>query len=145
MINLKKALFQAFMNHTDLDQSVLQVPNINFTPPQNAIWARLNFIPNQPEVDSLGNYGLDRVDGIFQVDFNSPQGQGEDEILTLAENARSHFSAGRHFKYNEDGCTDTVKVMSSGFANGQVIDNFYRIIFTVNWYAQLTRNINSNT
>ena len=142
MIDIKNALFQAFLDHTDLDEDNIAIPNVNFDIPEDdAIWARMTFIPNIPVVATLGNLGYDDTNGILQIDFNAPQGTGDKEILRQANCAREYFSAGRYFKYNKK----CVMVTSSGYNNGLIIDNFFRVTFTVNWYAQLTRNINSNT
>ncbi|MAF43766.1 MAG: hypothetical protein CMI54_06330 [Parcubacteria group bacterium] len=138
--NTKKALFQAFIDHTDIDEAHIAVPNVSFTPPQDEIWARLNFIPNQPEVGTLGDAGLDDVTGIFQIDLNMVQGQGDEDLLAMAQCALDYFTAGRYFKY-QGQC---VKIVSAGFKNGFETDSFYRVMLTISWFAQLTRNINSN-
>lgn len=139
MINIKKALFQAFLNITDIDESLIQVPNVMFNPPDGEdVWARLNYLPNIPEVGSLGDGGLDDVTGILQIDFNMRQGKGDEPVLEQVEQLRHEFTAGRYFEYSGQ----CVKIVKCGHKPGQIVDNFYRVTCNIAWFAQLTRNIN---
>jgi len=138
MDNIRKALFQSFLDHTELDEDRIAVPNVNFEPPEDKNpWATLIFAPNTPSVATLGDKGADETDGFMRIELNVPQGCGTKEIEHQAEHIRSNYTAGRYFKYNKQ----CVMVTSCGFDGGAIVDNFFRIVCTVNWYAQIQRNL----
>lgn len=133
--NIRSALFKAFMDATFFAQSEVEFPNIKFVPPTDKPWAKLSFVPIQPVVASLGAGGTDEQKGFLQIDLNYAQGSGEKEALAKFEAVRNLFTAGRRFAYS----SQEVIVLSCGCAQGRIVDGFFRLSITVQFYAHVTR------
>lgn len=132
--NIRSALIQAIENLN------LALPtaheNVTFTPPENQPWLAVFFLPNQPEVHTLGTQGQDMITGILQVDTYYPVGVGSKDQFDLIDQIRSAFPAGSKPSYSGQ----EVVVRSCGRGPGLVEGSFYRIPVTVYWYAHLNRN-----
>lgn len=111
-------------------------PNKNFSPKQGEPWAKVHFIPNQPSVGSLGTYGDDETDGIFQIDINYPLDQGNGDTNAKADQIRAHFKAGTSFSHNGQ----SVRVKSCGAGRGRSDGGWWRVPITVMWTARIARN-----
>jgi hypothetical protein len=109
--------------------------NAKFTPPAGAKWASIHFLPNRPEVETLGAAGEDMVTGILQIDMNYPQGTGTSAARTDFETIRSGFSAGTRLTSS----TQVVTVVNCGKSQGRLVDEWYRVSSTIYWYALIPR------
>jgi len=54
-------------------------------PDQNKVWIGLTYMPDVPDVATLGDGGEDELEGILQLDIYVPIGKGEKEALDIAE------------------------------------------------------------
>ena len=109
--------------------------NRDFEIPDEGIWAGVFFVPNKVVVGTLGDIGLDVVDGLLQIDLNGPLNSGDGDLSEAADDLRCHFPAGKNFTFAEQNVT----VSSASRSNGRVAHEFYRISVTIAWYARLLR------
>lgn len=109
--------------------------NVKFTPPASSKWARVFFMPNLPSVETLGEVGEDKVDGIVQVDLNYPMDSGDGAARDDFETFRGVFYAGsRPTKDSQQAV-----VLSCGRSSGRPVDGWYRVSITITWYALIPR------
>lgn len=109
--------------------------NEAITPPSDAKWAEVHFLPNTPEVLTLGEFGEDLVDGIIQIDLNYPIGTGGGESRTDYERIRLAFPAGSRSAYNGQ---DSI-IRSCGRTPGRPADGWFKVSVTIYWYALIPR------
>jgi hypothetical protein len=109
--------------------------NVQFDPPAAAKWARVFFMPNTPEVETLGAAGEDMVTGLLQVDMSYPQNAGTSAPRADYETMRATFYPGARFTSS----TQAVMVTSFAKSGGRLVDQWYRVSFTVYWYALIPR------
>ena len=70
----------------------------DFTPPTDGSdWARCTQLPSGTEIRSLGVGGMDRHQGIFQVDYNTEPGSGRAVLLGYIQATIDQFVARRLF------------------------------------------------
>lgn len=134
--NIRSALVQAFVASNLFDPVAVQYENILFQAPDNLPWAAVYFVPVPPVVATLGEGGSDEQRGFLQIDLNFTQNSGEKEINAAFEVLRSLFTAGRRFSYSGQ----EVIILSCGRANGKIINGFFRIPVTVQFYAHVPRS-----
>lgn len=116
--------------------TVTQYPNRKFTPPNAATWAKVTFMPNQPNPTGLGDGGTDYLDGIFQIDLNAKLDSGTQSILGNYEALRAYFHAGRFLTHEGQ----SVCITSCGRGSGRSDSGYYKIPVTVVFYAHLQRS-----
>lgn len=110
--------------------------NVNFDPAGKAVWARVTFAPNQPQVVTLGGQGFDRGNGFVQVDISIPIGTGDAVLRSWFEAARAYFIAGRVFTQNSQSAI----VISCGESPGRKVDNWFRKSITIFYRSDFQRN-----
>ena len=103
-------------NYTIVGENSPEAPN------HNEPWLGLNYIPDIPDVATLGDGGEDDIRGILQVDVFLPLGKGEKQALDVADSFRSYFTAGRRLSYSGQ----EVVIVGCGRSSGFVSDNFFR-------------------
>lgn len=126
--------------------------NVEFTKPTNAKWAQMFFIPNTPEVETLGPTGEDLATGLLQVNVNYPMDTGTLAATADFEAFRAGFPAGRHITIAADAlqigpladaafddADQVVTIINCGRSQGRLVDNWYRVSFTVGWQALIPR------
>jgi hypothetical protein len=109
--------------------------NAPLTKPTNAKWGQVFFLPNQPSVETLGLIGQDGVDGIMQIDMNYPQNSGAAAADSDFETVRGSFKAGTSLTASGQ----VVTIISCGRSSGRLVDQWYRVSFTVGWRALIPR------
>lgn len=133
---IKTALATAYKAAGFFTDANTAIENVAYTPPTNDTpWARLHFVPNQPDVATLGAGGEDRVDGFFQIDLNYPLNTGDKAANDKADAIRLVFTAGARFAYSGQ----EVVIASCGRSQGRVQDGFWKVVVTVAFYAYITR------
>lgn len=132
--NIRSALMQGY-DECGLDYPVA-LENVRFDQPTETPWVALFLLPGGTSVASLGIGGTDAHRGILQIDLNHPSQTGEGDILADADTVASYFTAGRRLVYN----AQEVIVRSCGRSRGRMVDGWYRISLTVDWYAQTPRS-----
>lgn len=132
--NVRSALTQAFVNGAFFSSSNVAWENKKFDPPANP-WARFTYIPNQPEVATLGDEGQDELTGILQIDLNYPQDNGLKDVSDKYESIRTIFAPGNIFTH----AGQWVRISSCGRSHGRIVDNYYRVTITIMFYAYINR------
>lgn len=109
--------------------------NSAFNPPTNEPWAAVFFLPNLPNVSSLGEYGFDEIDGVFQIDLNYPLNQGTGAAREKADQFPIVFTPGQRFYFDNQ----EVLITSCGRSSGRPVDGWWKVVVSVQWYAQMRR------
>lgn len=136
MLKVRAALAKAFVDGSYFPAADVAWENVAFTPRQgNKPWAQWFFLPNQPVVATLGEGGLDQVDGIVQVDLNYPTGNGDGDAMAKYAEIRDDFKAGTRLTYDGQG----VKIRSCGRSQGRLVGGYYRVSVTITFFAQVSR------
>jgi len=133
---INSALIQAFVAGAFFAQDKTQWENAAFTPPTAEPWAAVYFVPSQPVVATLGQGGMDRHDGFFQIDINFPANTGTKQCSDKADSIQNAFTVGKGVSYSGQ----EVKIVSCGRSQGRIVNGFYRVSLTVVYYAHVTRN-----
>ena len=110
--------------------------NQPFTPAGKSKWYIFSFIPNRPEVASLGSGGTDEITGLVQIDINIIAGQGKKGVDEDIDALRSAFTAGARFV----NVPVNVICKSCGRnGTGRIVDGFYRFTVTIEWETRIPR------
>lgn len=110
--------------------------NIDFTPPKgNKPWLKFTFTPTDPVPATLGQGGTDRVSGFAQVDINVATGSGDTAAMALYQSLYDALKAGVRLTEGQQ----VVVIESTGRSNGRLVDGYYRVSATINFYADVNR------
>lgn len=135
-------------NYTDIEKALITelsavdsttprgYPNDELEDKPDGLWLQLHNLRVESIPVTLGDAGEDNHSGIFQVDLNYPVNKGTKDILAKADIYTDFFTAGKTLVYNGQ----EVKVLSSSLTPGRYVGGYYRISFTVNYYARTTRS-----
>jgi len=138
---VRSALVQSLVDLSTANSWTYPIAAENNPEEQNhdSVWLGISYIPNIPDVATLGDGGEDDLNGIFQIDIFTPLGKGEKDALDIVDVLRSYFTAGRRFAYSGQ----EVVITGCGQTNGFSSNNYFRIPVSVIWYSRLTRTINT--
>ena len=132
---IRSALVQAFENGA-FDLPTVYENTDSYTPQANTPWCQFIFIPNQPNVLTLGSTGEDEHTGLVRVLLNYPLDTGSGAALLKADEIRAVFKAGTTFTY--DG--QSVMVRSCGVNQvSEITDGFHTTAVTITWRALTAR------
>lgn len=110
--------------------------NQPFTPTGKEKWYIFSFIPNRPEVATLGSGGTDEITGLVQVDINIIAGQGKKGVDEDIDALRLVFTAGARFI----NFPVNVIIKNCGRnGTGRKVDGFHRFTVTIEWETRLNR------
>lgn len=110
--------------------------NQPFDPKGKAKWYIFSFLPNSPQVATLGSGGQDAFTGIVQIDINIPAGDGKKGVEEDIDALRLAFTAGARFV----NTPVNVIIKSCGRnGTGRKVDTFYRFTVTISWETRITR------
>lgn len=133
---VNSALVQAFLATGLFAQSKVQFENVLFTPPTGEPWAAVYFVPNTPEVSTLGEEGTDEATGFLQIDLNFPNNKGTAACNEAVDTLRNTFTAGKRFVY----LGQELAILNCGRSQGRNANGLYTVSVTVSFLAQLPRN-----
>ena len=134
-------------NYTEIEKALIDAalavdavtpmgfPNNLLKDPPDGLWLQLHNIHAESTPATLGNVGEDNHPGLFQIDINYPQNKGSGVSLAKADEFATFFTAGKSLLYN----AQTVKVLSSTLDPARYVGGYYRLSFTVKYYARTTR------
>lgn len=129
---IRRALTQACIDAAAEAGLPLAHQNIPFSPPsRQEAWMACWILVNQPDAVTLGDDGEDGFDGIVQVDFNLPIGQGEAKLDDYLAIMSTRFRAGTRY----GPCI----VRSCGCNQGKETQGWWRISVTIEWFARISR------
>ena len=135
LTDARAALVAAFTGASLLDPTVISWENVSFNTPSTGPWIKCAFMPGKSVPTTLGRQGQDRVNGIFQIDLNYPEGNGEADAAAMYESIRTLFWAGLRLTNNGQ----VVVIMACSRIQGRIVNNFYKISVTVEFYTFLNR------
>lgn len=120
IINTKKALERKLKQ--TLGSTPIAVEGVSFTPPTNAVYVRVQIVPQSPDDPTIGDmYYRERM--TFQVFVADSTGKGTLPALQVAETIRSSFHKG--FTTIESGTNiyvlDTPQIAGASVINDRVI------------------------
>jgi hypothetical protein len=133
---LEPALRAAFLAAVPAAVGNTAFENQAFDPKGKEKWYIFSFIPNRPEVATLGSAGSDAITGLVQIDLNIKEGRGRAAVDDLESLLRAAFPAGQRVIY------DTVNILIKACGrngNGRPVDGFYRYTFTIDWETRIKR------
>lgn len=113
----------------------IEYENSPVTPAAGAKWIQIYSMITTPRADTLGAAGQDRVDCITQVTINYPLASGKGAADTDYETIRARFPGGTNV--TQDGQVATV--INCGMSTGTKSENWFKVHFSINWYAFLPR------
>lgn len=99
-------------------------------------WYIFSYIPNRPEVATLGNQGSDEITGLVQIDLNIKEGRGREGFEAFETALRSAFTAGA--RYVQDSVNVIIKSCGRN-GNGRPVDGFYRLTVTIEFETRIKR------
>ena len=90
---VRSALVKAFMDLSTAEGWTYKIITENSPqePDKNNVWIGLTYLPDVPEVITLGDGGEDDLEGILQLDIYVPTGKGEKEALDITDKLRSYL------------------------------------------------------
>lgn len=106
-----------------------------FTPPVNAPWAEVTYLPGEPTLGSIGLKGMDELEGYLQVNINTPTNTGTELAMLKVDMLRAYFFAGRALTYQGQ----EVRVKGVGIKPGFRSENTWKIPTLIRFYAQIPR------
>jgi hypothetical protein len=119
-----------------LGSMVVEHQNAPVVKPTNAKWGKFFFRPNKSSVRTLGSTGTDEHDGFFQIDVNYPVNTGDAASEVDYEALKVKFNA----SVNLTSGTQVVMIEGLGMTPDPEETQFYKVIFTVYWRAQVARS-----
>lgn len=133
--NVQSALQCVYRNFLPASIPIAE-ENKKFDPPKNKVWSATRFIPNTPYAVTLGEDGYDRYSGLFQIDMNFAVGSGTAQARQFYEDAKTQifYIGARYTAAGQD-----VTINSFGRTLGQSVGNFFRVVYTVSWTADIFR------
>lgn len=134
--NIESALRKGFFEAIPGAVGNTSLENQAFTPSGKSKWYIFSFLPNTPNVATLGSGGQDAFDGICQIDINIPTGTGKDGVKEDLDALRLAFTAGARFPYS----SASVIIKSCGRNGpGRKVDAFHRFTVSIGWETRINR------
>ncbi len=135
---IEPLLREAFLAAIPAADNNTAFENQGFNPAGKAKWYIFSFLPNSPEVATLGKKGSDKFTGLVQVDINISAGRGKAGVESDIELLRETFAAGSRFT-NENL---NLMIRSCGRSGpGRKVDSFYRYSVTIVFESRVRRNL----
>lgn len=110
----------------------------DFKVPADTAWAAVFNLPASLAVDTLGDDGLNRYVGLFQIDFHSRDNSGTAVLLNYADTVIAAFPPGKRVSY-EDQEVRLRRVSPTPIRRGEGSAG-YVISLSVYWEAWMQRD-----
>ena len=108
---------------------------VDFTPPNSTAWAKIHHMPISAEAAEPMSGGLDRFDGLMQIDIWAPQGTERATLIGYIDTLRATLYAGAHYAYSGQ----TVRIRKAEPKPFRTKDGLVNYSLDVYWYAYLAR------
>ena len=105
--------------------------NIPFTPVSGTLYIRPHVLPNNTAQAAAGSTGIDRHEGIYQVDVLAPAGRGKKEATEMADLVANHFARGTTLAYNGTN----VRLGSVSRTSGEVDEDRFVINVSIEYFT----------
>jgi hypothetical protein len=99
-------------------------PNTAYEPTIGTPWLRLDILPNQPNVATLGRSGRDEHTGVLQASLFYPKSQTDFPLLRMVDKIDTAMQPFIRSQFLTSGSTN-VKLTSIGMGNTQPEDAWY--------------------
>lgn len=133
---IEPTLRQAFFAALPGAEDITAFENQAFKPSGKNKWYIFSYMPNQPEVATLGKAGSDSVTGLVQVDINIPNGRGKEGIDPDIDSLRSVFASGARFV---NGPVNIIVKSCGRSGVGRKVNSFYRVSVLIQWETRINR------
>ena len=110
-------------------------PNVDFTPPNDAPYAKVDILTNAPEVATLGRGGEDQHTGVLQIALYYPLQAGQGALISAYQKLFTIFAAGASLAYGDAEVT----IVRCGMSPAGKVDSRYVTYVSVYWRARTTR------
>lgn len=135
--DIETALRNGYLAAVTDAETLTAFENVSFDSKDKDIWYQFHYLPNRPEVATLGSGGQDIVTGIVQIDVNIKLGSGKTGLKTVETALRSAFTAGARFTY----ASASVTINSCGRTGGGMkIRNHLRFPISISFESRISRN-----
>lgn len=134
--DIEAAMRNAFFVAIPAAVSNTALENQPFDKRGKAKWFAFHYIPNRPQVATLGAGGTDEFTGLVQIDINVELGKGKADVEADITALRSAFTPGQRVTY----ASANVIIRGCGRIPGRPIDGFYRYSISIPWETRLARN-----
>lgn len=104
-------------------------------PPNAGDWASTHYLPSGSTDHTQGTLGDDLLEGIFQINVNTPLGTGTVASNAYKEAILTHFKAG----YDVTANGQAVRLRPPYASEGFKVNSNYRISITCPWFAHVSR------
>lgn len=105
--------------------------NTKFKPVEGVGYLRSFLLPAEPAQATIGSTGVDRVNGIYQIDVAMPKDEGTGALLRKVDEVIAQFARG--LSVTSNAVTLTIERSWPGPAIAR--DSFYVIPISVSWYT----------
>lgn len=133
--DIEKALRTAFIAALPASAGKTAFENQTFDPKGKPKWFAFHFLPNKPDVATLGLGGQDACTGIAQIDIHVPLGTGKEAVDADFLALRSAFTPSVLLRYGSAAVT----IKSGGQIPGGPETESYKYIFSISWETRLSR------
>jgi hypothetical protein len=114
----------------------VEVENETLTRLDGEKWAQVFFMPADPQAFTLGNIGMDKVEGILQLTLKYPRCTGSEEASVDCAATHVTFPSGLLLVADSG---QEVRIVSCQESPGSFVDNWYAVYVSVHWSAFLLR------
>lgn len=135
VLDIRAALVSAQMDLTPDVPIVYENLKPDFDPQEKDFWVKFTFKQNVPQVDSLGNGGLDRITGFVQLSLYNKVGSGVGPSLKFLDSLRKFFVAGKTLTYNGQ----SVVIANCGISESGEDSTWFVTYVTIYWWSWLQR------
>jgi len=105
--------------------------NAPFTPTANTPWMRTTLLPAETEQSIIGTNGLNRIQGVYQIDLFYPANGGSGTARDKADSVISYFKRGTLATYST-----TQAVVLKAYRNPAMNEeDWYHIPINIVWYS----------
>ncbi|QDP59309.1 MAG: hypothetical protein Tp136SUR676911_48 [Prokaryotic dsDNA virus sp.] len=105
--------------------------NSRFTTPTNEPWVRVQILPIEDEVLTLGSSGRNRRDGLLRITVFTPKNSGMNTLYGAVDNVRATFKTGASLSHGGQ----VVKINSAATRQGADEDVWFSRIIDVDFYT----------
>ena len=134
---IEEALRQRFLSAIPAAANNTAFENQPIDPKGKTVWFGFHFLPNAPDVASLGLDGLNEHTGIAQIDIHVPKGSGRSVAMGHVNTLCAAFTPS--VPLIRDGAV--VNIRSCGQIPGGETSNSYRFSVSIAWESRLPRGI----
>jgi len=103
----------------------IAVDNIDFEPPNNEAWVRLQIFENESQRMTIGNPGIHRTIGLIAISIFVPEGTGTQVARTYADTIAAIF---RDVQFNGITCRESTVTNAGNY------ESWYQVNVTTEFY-----------